>query len=264
MSKPLNWYLRRHPLLYKIRYRLVSKNASLEAIENFRYNDLNLKSTLPPLFFEINQLIFNSKNNDLSDFEKAKTITIWLKKNIKGGPGLGKSSTTALQKMINGEGGVCSDFSQIYSNFCVINDIKVKEWGLKNLSNESNISGGHSFNEVYSKELQKWIMIDVAKSLIFYDANQDIPLSTLEYIQLKKEKKEIHIECILTNNTFDNGNAKKIFLNSDSLPFVITNYNNQTYDYYLDKLDFLPVSIIHGILILMGKSYKFEFPTLNH
>lgn len=219
------------------------------------------KNNIPPLFFEINNLIFDEKNNHLSDFEKAKTIAIWLKKNIKGGPGLGKSSSTALQKMINGEGGVCSDFSQIFSNFCVINDIKVKEWGLKNLSNDSTVSGGHSFNEVFSKELQKWIMIDVAKSIIFYNTNQDIPLSTLEYIRHKKEKKEINITCIHTNDNFDNSNAKNIFLISKSLPFVITNYDNQTYDYFLDKLNFLPVSIIHGILILIGKSYAFEFPT---
>jgi len=261
MGKTLNWYLRRHPLLYKIRYQLVSKIASLEAIENFCYNDLNLKNNIPSLFFEINHLIFDGENNHLSDLEKAKTIAIWLKKNIKGGPGLGKSSSTALQKMINGEGGVCSDFSQIYSNFCVINDIKVKEWGLKNLSNDSTVSGGHSFNEVFSKELQKWIMIDVAKSIIFYNTNQDIPLSTLEYIHLKKEKKEINITCIHTNGNFDKSNTKNIFLNSDSLPFVITNYDNQTYDYFLDKLNFLPVSIIHGLLILIGKSYAFEFPT---
>ncbi|SHG59188.1 Transglutaminase-like superfamily protein [Flavobacterium fluvii] len=261
MGKTLNWYLRRHPLLYKIRYRLVSKKVSLDKIENFCYNDLNLKTNIPPLFFEINHLIFNGVGKDLSDFEKAKTIAIWLKKNIKGGPGLGKSSTRALQKMINGEGGVCSDFSQIYSNFCVINDIKVKEWGMKSLSNESSVSGGHSFNEVYSKELQKWIMIDVAKSILFYDANKNNPLSTLEYIDFKKEEKEINIVSIYENDTFDNSNAKNIFLISKSLPFLITNYDNQTYDYFLDKLDFFPESIVHGILIFIGKSYTFEFPT---
>ncbi|WP_281297059.1 hypothetical protein [Flavobacterium limnophilum] len=261
MSKTLNWYLRRHPLLYKIRYQLVSKTASLEAIENFCYNDLNLKTNIPPLFFEINHLIFDGANKDLTDFEKATSIAVWLKKNIKGGPGLGKSSSTALQKMINGEGGVCSDFSQIYSNFCVINDIKVKEWGLKNLSNDSCVSGGHSFNEIYCKELQKWVMIDVAKSILFYDSNKKNPLSTLEYIDLKKKNKEINIVSIYANDTFDNSNAKNIFLISKSLPFVITNYDNKIYDYFLEKLDSFPVSIVHGILIFIGKSYVFEFPT---
>jgi hypothetical protein len=260
MSKNLNWYLRRHPLLYKIRFRLISKTASLDSIERFCYNDLNKKNSIHPLFHKINNLIFADSSKVLDDFEKAVKIAIWLKKNVKGGPGLGKSSATALQKMIDGEGGVCSDFSQIYSNFCVINDIKVKEWGIKNLSNDPNVSGGHSFNEVYCKELQKWIMIDVAKSILFYDVNKEIPLSTLEYIDLKKEKKEINIASIYANDTFDNSNANNIFLISNSLPFVITNYDNKTYDYFLDKLGFFPESIVHGILILIGKSYTFSFP----
>jgi hypothetical protein len=71
MGKTLNWYLRRHPLLYKIRYQLVSKKTPLDAIENFCYNDLNKKVSIPPLFFEINNLIFANSNKDLNHFEKA-------------------------------------------------------------------------------------------------------------------------------------------------------------------------------------------------
>lgn len=259
MSKPLNWYLKRHPLLYKIRFRLVSKNVSLNDINNFSYNDINKKNNIPKLFYETNDLIFNEISEKLSDFEKAKTIAIWLKNNIKGGPGLGKSSATALHKMIKGEGGVCSDFSQIFSNFCVINNIKVKEWGLKSLSTDPKVSGGHSFNEVYCPEFQKWIMIDVAKSCLFYQSELDIPLSTLEYMQLKKEKKQIDIRPLNGLDTTDN-NLLNIFILSNSMPFIITNYDNKTVDYFLEKLDFFPVSIIHGILILLGKGYRFEFP----
>ena len=262
MSKSLHWYLRRHPLLYKIRFRLVSKKASINSIESFCYNDINKKSNIPPLFSEINNLIFKGLFDDLTDFEKALKIAIWLKNNTKGGPGLGKSSTAALSKMINGEGGVCSDFSQIYNNFCVINDLKVKEWGIKNLSNDSTVSGGHSFNEVYCKEFQKWIMIDTAKSIVFHHINKCIPLSTIEFILLKKENKEISPSNFNETISIDNNtnNVNNIFLTSNSLPFVITNYNNKTYDYFLNKLDFFPESIIHGIVFLLGKSYLFEFP----
>lgn len=263
MSKPLNWYLRRHPILYKIRYRLVSKTVSTNEINDFCYNDINKKNKIPRLFFEINNLIFSGKSKELSDFEKAKTISIWLRNNIKGGPGLGKSSTTALLKMMNGEGGVCSDISQIFSNFCVINDLKVKEWGLKSLSTDSRVSGGHSFNEVYCNEFQKWIMIDAAKSIFLYNSNKNIPLSTLEYIQLKEENKEIVIASIVTNEAIIDINSNQIYLLSNSSPFVITNYDNKMYDYLFDKLDFFPESILHGILILIGKGYKFEFPKKN-
>lgn len=260
MSKTLSWYLRRHPILYKIRYQLVSKNSSLDSIENFCYNNLNTKSDIPQFYIEINKLIFPNSSKDFSDFDKATTIAIWLKDNIKGGPGLGKSSAKALQKMIKGEGGVCSDFSQVYSNFCVINDIKVKEWGMKSLSNDQTVSGGHSFNEVYCEEFEKWIMIDVAKSILFYHANKDIPLSTLEYIQLKKEKKDIIITAIRAKDEIESQSVENIFLISKSLPFIITNYNNKTCDYFLEKLEFFPESIIHGILFLSGKGYTFEFP----
>lgn len=263
MSKPLNWYLRRHPLLYKIRYRLVSKNVSPDDINDFCYNDINTKSTIPKLFFKINNLIFSGIAKELTDFEKAKIISIWLRNNIKGGPGLGKSSTTALLKMMNGEGGVCSDISQIFSNFCVINDLKVKEWGLKSLSTDARVSGGHSFNEVFCTEFQKWIMIDAAKSIILYHSSKNVPLSTLEYIQLKEEKKEIVITSIVTNEAVIDANSNQIYLLSNSSPFVITNYDNKMYDYLFDKLDFFPESILHGILILIGKGYKFEFPKKN-
>lgn len=261
MIKPLKWYLRRHPLLYKIRFKLVSKNSSLESIEAFCYNDINKKTNLSPLFFEINNLIFTDSNDDLSDFDKSKKIAIWLRNNIIGGSGLGKSSETALQMMVNGEGGVCSDFSQIYNNFCVINDIKVKEWGVKNISKDKVVSGGHSFNEVYCTELKKWIMIDVAKSVIFYQNNNKIPLSALEFIQLKKENKEIHIFNINENISINKNNLENIFLTQSSSPFLITNYDNKIYDEALNKLSFFPESIIHGLLYIKGKSYTFEFPT---
>jgi len=260
MSKSLNWYLRRHPVLYKIRFRLVSKNSSIAAIENFCYNDINKKENIPNIFFELNNTIFPNKAIEFNDSEKINEIAIWLRNNVKGGPGLGKSSATALQKMMNGEGGVCSDLSQVFNNFCVINDLKVKEWGIKNMSNNSNTKGGHSFNEVYDKELQKWIMIDVAKSIYFYDNTSKIPLSALEMIHLKKENKEIFFQSYNTQNHMDENNISDIYLTSNSFPFLITNYCNKTYDLFLENLDFFPESIIHGILILIGKSYVFEFP----
>lgn len=263
MSKSLSWYLRRHPILYKIRFKLASKNSSLESIESFCYNDINKKDKISRLFFETNNLIFSDKTKELDEFEKAKTISIWLRNNIKGGPGLGKSSTTALIKMMKGEGGVCSDISQIFSNFCVINDIKVKEWGVKSLSSDPRVAGGHSFNEIYCHTFQKWIMIDPTKAILFYYSDKTNPLSALEYIQFKAENKEIIIASIATNEDVLDDNIHQIYLLSNSSPFVITNYDNKTFDYFLDKLDFFPVSIIHGILFLIGKGYKFKFPKKN-
>ena len=126
MNKSLNWYLRRHSLLYKIRFLLISKEATDDRLENFCYNGINPKNNIPEIYFEINQSIFPKASKIQTDFKKAIKIARWLENHVKGGVGLGKSSEITLRKMINGEGGVCSDLSQVYNNFCVINDIKVK------------------------------------------------------------------------------------------------------------------------------------------
>ena len=166
MNRSIKWYFRRHPLLYKIRFRLVSKNSTVNHIENFSYNNINSISEIPKIYFALNKLVFSKVKTELTDVEKAQRIAIWLRNHIKGGPGLGNSSEKALKKMMNGEGGVCSDFSQVFNNFCVINNLKVKEWGLKIISKDPSILGGHSFNEVYSKEYKKWVLIDVTKSIL--------------------------------------------------------------------------------------------------
>ena len=263
MSKPLNWYLRRHSLLYKIRFKLVSKNVSPMRIENFCYNSINHKKDIPLIYFELNQSIFPKEKSNLSDFKKALKIAQWLRNHVKGGPGLGKPSGITLLKMMNDEGGVCSDFSQVYNNFCVINDIKVKEWGLKIVSKDPSISGGHSFNEVYSHELKKWFIIDVAKSIYFYHLDSNVPLSVFELLDLKKENKEIQFTNFNKKIIPDDQRIQNLYMVSNSFPFVITNYCNKTYDFFLNKMAYFPESIIHGAVFLIGKSYAFEFPTNN-
>jgi hypothetical protein len=120
--------------------------------------------------------------------------------------------------------------------------------------------GGHSFNEIYSKELQKWILLDVAKCIYFYHSDSNLPLSVSELIALKNANKEIKYFKFNAEITADPKRIQELYLAANSFPFLITNYCNKTCDYFLEKLDFLPVSLIHGILFLSGNSYAFEFP----
>lgn len=260
MSKSLKWYLRRHSLLYRIRFRLVSKKSSFACMEDLCYNSNNPKNDIPCIYFELNQWIFKKGNENLTDLKKAKKIAKWLRNNIKGGPGLGKSSATAIVKMLNGDGGVCSDFAQVYNNFCVINDLKVREWGLKVLNDNANTLGGHSFNEIYSKELQKWVIIDVAKNIYFYHSDSSLPLSVSDLTALKYEKKEVYYFKFNKKITAEPERIDELFLVPRSFPFLITDYCNKTCDNFLEKLDFLPISLIHGLLFLTGNSYSFSFP----
>lgn len=257
--KKLKHILRRHPFFYKMRFKLLSKFETKDGVRELYYNVLNPISEIPKYFFEINSKIFPQPYIVLDDIEKVETIARWMITNIKRGRGLGLSSEETIRIMTLEKGGVCSDFAQVFNNFCVINDVKVKEWGFKSISKKKGITGGHAFNEFYSKELEKWILIDTYKCIFFYKNDSNIPLSVFELFDTLKENKKVIFKNIEPTYLTDPIRVNDVYLSSNSVPFLITNYHNKTYDYYLKKFDFLPLFFTHGLLYLLGKSYKFLF-----
>jgi hypothetical protein len=262
LLKKLGWTIKRHPFLYMTRFRLLSKNSSTTAISGISYNTWNKKEDIPSCFYEINAKIFQERKLN-SDLELIKHLTSWLCEHTKVGPGLSQPSDKALVCMLYGKGGVCSDMVQIFNNFCVINDIMVREWGTTSAPfNRTN--GGHSFNEVYLKELQKWILIDPSWGMLFYD-EQNMPLSVIELYHLARADKPVHYYSFIEGNEIEDIQVRKNYLNTDITPFLICNYRNKTYDRYLKLArPYLPVFMIHFFIYLFGKSYHYKFPMDNY
>lgn len=247
-----------------MRFKLLSKFETKEGINELYYNVLNPASEIPKYFFEINSKIFPESNSTLNDLEKVEIIARWMINNTRRGRGLGLPSEDTIKIMTLEKGGVCSDFAQAFNNLCVINDVKVKEWGFKSVSKKIGIRGGHAFNEFYSRELEKWILIDVYKCIFFYEAGSDIPLSVFELFDALKDDKKVIFKNIEPTYSTDPVRVKDVYLSSNCIPFLVTNYHNKTYDYYLKKFDFLPIFFTHGLLYLFGKSYKFLFTREIH
>lgn len=256
--KKLHWVIKRHPFLYLTRFRLLSKNSNIDDIGAFYYNRINKKIDIPSYFFEINQKIFNA-GKPKTDFEVVKMISLWLRNHIKGGPGLSEPSDIALEIMLAGEGGVCSDMAQIFNNFCVINDIKVREWGTTTAPFNRDY-GGHSFNEFYSHEWKKWVLIDPSWNLLFYNGN-DIPLSVIEVYQLLRQQVAVRYDSFNPNRELAVKNVCKNYLNPNIAPFLVCDYRNKIYDAFLRYTrPYLPVFITHFAIYLLNKSYHYRFP----
>jgi hypothetical protein len=102
-------------------------------------------------------------------------------------------------------------------------------------------------------------LIDTYKCIFFYKKDSDIPLSVFELFDTLKENEKVIFKNIEPTYLTDPVRVKDVYLSSNSVPFLITNYHNKTYDDYLKKFDFLPVFFTHGIVYLLGKSYKFLF-----
>ena len=254
----LIWAFKRHPLLYITRFKLLSKNSNIDEIVMNNYNQLNKKEDIPKYFHVINDIIFFDGIPE-TDLEFIKKLSNWLVKNIKGGPGLSVPSEKALKIMLAGEGGVCSDMSQIFNNFCVINAKLVREWGATRAPFNKDY-GGHSFNEVYCQELNKWVLVDVSYCALFYDEN-NIPLSVIELYKLLRSDKQITYASFNSTINLDETIIYKNYLNPHTVPFLICDYSNKTYDKYLSFFrPYVPVFIIHFIIYVLGKSYFYRFP----
>lgn len=256
--KKLHWTIKRHPFLYMTRFRLLSQNTTERAIEALSYNSLNKKEDIPTNFNDVNSKIFLEGKPD-TDLEVVQQLVIYLNKNTKVGPGLSESSDRALDTLINGKGGVCSDMAQVFNNLCVINDIWVREWGTTSAPfNRAN--GGHSFNEVFINELQKWVLIDASWGGLFHD-NEKRPLSVIELFTFSRAEKPVFYHSLIKNKKIDRNLLHKNYLNQNIAPFLICNYRNKVYDKFLKiARPHIPVFIIHFGVYVIGRSYHYKFP----
>ncbi|WP_242086040.1 transglutaminase-like domain-containing protein [Aestuariivivens sediminis] len=245
--------------MYYARFKLLSKTVDKTELGTHTYNLINEKQAIPKSFSIVSTLILKDKRG-LNDFDTVLELARWLRTNIKGGRGLSLSSEKALEMMLAGEGGVCSDMAQIFNNFCVVNDIEVREWGITSFPFNSEF-GGHAFNEFYSKALGKWVLIDVSKTLLFYLEGEDRPLSVMELFEYNKAGRSIVYSSFLPSIIPDDDLIQFYFLEQERAPFLICNYHNATYDRYLDRFEAVcPVFVIHFWLFLVRKSYYYLFP----
>lgn len=256
--KKILWTLKRHPFLYLARFRLLSKNSNINEIKNYSYNSVNNKKAIPSHFNQINAIIFEDGKPNL-DIDLVKKISCWLVNNIKGGKGLSVPSEEALKIMLAGNGGVCSDKVQVFNNFCVINDIKVREWGVTRAPFNKEY-GGHSFNEVYIKELNKWVMIDITYCSLFH-LNDDRLLSVTEFYKLLRKGENVSYKIYNPEKIVNSKSIAKNYFNPGNTPFLIYNYSNKIYDFFLKVLrPIMPVFVVHFIIFIITKSYKYKFP----
>jgi hypothetical protein len=86
------------------------------------------------------------------------------------------TSAATYQAIVEQGRGYCADFVKVFTALSLVRGIPVRQWGFA----FNAFGSGHTFNEVYDKQLRKWVMIDSFHSLYFVDPVSRVPLSTLE------------------------------------------------------------------------------------
>ncbi len=251
--------LKRHPFFHFFRCFVITRKPSRQIFLDEAINNYNSKRSIPPSFIAENSKIACPEKGS---FNKAIAIARFMRSSYTGGRGLGYSSAETLAIMKAHQGGVCSDFSQLMINFCVLNDVPVREWSL---SEKLYGTFGHVFNEVYSDELQKWVLLDVGKSFYFIHGQTKQPLSTIEYIDLltADQGNLVSTVNIFTSEEDETIKQAKIvqlsYFNKSHVFFLVSNYRIWLFDQVLKFRKFSPLPVLHFMLISIGGYYKYHF-----
>jgi len=243
-------FLNRHSIFYKMRFLLISRKTNYASIHGISFQAYNGPHEIPTLFKQMNELIKVQPNK--SDFERSKDIASWMRKTMKGGCGLGLDSESTLHAMMTTKAGVCSDYSQLFNIFCLLNNIKVREWGV---IKRDTLHEGHAFNEVFDNFMKKWVLLDVSK-LIYFKGDTNTPLSVQEVF-----KKNANPQAVFFGDHDKPLKSLHVFDSAFFCPFIVSNYNNFKIDQIFKVAKSLPASVRHLMLLFTGRMYLFYFPS---
>lgn len=148
----------------------------------------------------LNQIGVKRNHNSEDALNLALKISAHLIENKSRGKPI-QSNVADAYRLIRDEGrGYCADYSQVFTAMALAANVPVREWGL----GFEGFGGGHAFNEVFSEELNKWVMIDSFHSLYVKDAVTGAPLSTTEFQQrlLKADRASIVFQTIVADRFY--------------------------------------------------------------
>ena len=79
--------------------------------------------------------------------------------------------------------------------------------------------------------------------------------------ELSRTNKNVNFHSFIEGKVIELEQVTKNYLNSDITPFLICEYRNKTYDWYLNLArPHVPVFIIHFFVYLSRRSYYYKFP----
>jgi hypothetical protein len=164
----------------KIRNSLISLKGTVEGVtwtpNNIPVSYLKEKNTSKQ-FKQIAKSILGSEQNGSNNFNKGLEIAKHLMQGPGRGDGVQTDTLTAYRKIMTEGGAYCADYSQVFNAIAIASGIPVREWGM---TFDGFGGDGHTINEIYDSDFNKWIMIDSFYSFYVKNTETNVPLSVIE------------------------------------------------------------------------------------
>ena len=249
MFQRLHKILRRHTSLSQIRHALITRIGDENTFSSESANRSVRKGSIPSEYLHV---VSDLPLSPARTFDSAKVIASDLAQRKVLGDGLSCDSVTALRLVYSGQGGICSDVSQVFTGLCIAAGIQVREWGV---CDDFAGKRGHTFNEIFSSEHNKWVFLDAHKSLYAKTRGCESPLSVAELINLVTAGEHEKIEMIyigrIENQHECTSNVAMYYFNPKNVFFLIVNNNVFGQDLFLGWADRVPLAVLHALMLVL-------------
>lgn len=188
--------------------------------------------------------------------ETAKRIARYLSFGHPRGRCLSTHLTAALRAIRRHCGGCCSDYAQVYGGLCAAIGLPSREWGL--CDSFTTMRVGHCFNEVFSVEHRKWVLID--PFLALYATARGTPLGVTEIVDTVAAGRADDLEFHLLDDAQQATAASLVpyyYLSGQNLFFLTGQYNVFDEDRVLRAFSWLPTPLLHSAMLLLGRYHQF-------
>ena len=254
----LRFLVRRHPLLYRFRYALITRLGD-------GFDDeppaSDQAAGAPPAYADVvERLDLEGANR----FDDAKRIAFDVSRGHLRGSGLGLTSVATLERIYGGQRvGVCSDYTQVFLGLCQTAGIAAREWGLCSSFEHSAL--GHVVAEVYCDRADKWIFLDPLYSLYAMRAGEDVPLSVTEIVDLVCAGRAGEIATRLIDPDGKPGAKRDSYVDRYFQPhhafFLLINNDVFGQDRFLRWVGVLPPAAVHMAMIVAGSYQQYRVYT---
>ena len=243
--------------MYRWRYALITRAGESEAFSATFANHPD-RATIPD---EYRSRVERLYTDDPSSWKHALAIAEHLSTKGTRGPGLGEDSTSALKAILEGRGGTCSDFAQVYWGLANAAGIPTREWGLCWDLLDTH-RGGHAFNEIYCEEKERWVFVDPTFSIYatLRSGGPELSVSGLVDLVMKGCGEEVHFHFIDPQQETPQRveRLRRHYLDCRHIFFCLSNYNPFEQDEVLRKWRWLPLALQNLFLLFSGHYQRFE------
>lgn len=184
-----------------------------------------------------------------TDIERYKRIALFLLKKLHRHKGIpsdsmnGMSPYQQLQYVMTGKSWLwCGNLSEILSFFCNTAGMPTRAIDLKgNIGNV--LTSGHSFNEVYIKDLEQWVLVDLTPGLVLLQNAEGHYLNAADLYHLHGKNTKGLTVTMFRNDSLVNTDYREVgtfydqcfFSGSKLLYYFSSQFNNNHYS-RLNKL----------------------------